>query len=128
MKNWKIPAVVCAAILVLAACGNPLPPEKFAYVGQWNAPGMSLLITQDGSVAYKRIKGGITTTINAPLKKFEGDKFVVGIGLWTTSFVVSKSPREEAGRWKMTVDGVDLTRTSTLQSDQLELLTDSIKI
>lgn len=127
MKNWKVAAVVCAAMIALAACGNPLPPEKFAYVGQWNAPGMSLLITQDGSVAYKRIKGGVTTSINAPLKKFEGDKFVVGIGLWTTSFVVSKSPHEEAGRWKMTIDGVDLTRTSTTQSDQPALLHDAIK-
>ena len=51
MKNWKVAAVVCAAMLVLVACGSPLPPEKTAYVGQWNATGMSLLITQDGSVA-----------------------------------------------------------------------------
>ena len=71
---------------------------------------MSLLITQDGSVDYRRVKGGAKTSITAPLKKFEGDNFVVGIGLWTTTFVVSKPPREEAGRWKMTVDGVELIR------------------
>ena len=111
-------AILCAAMLLLAACANPVPPEKSAYVGDWNAPGMSLLIMQDGSVAYKRIKGGVTTTINAPLKKFEGDNFVVGIGLWTTTFVVSKPPHEESGRWKMTVDGVELVRTSISQSSQ----------
>ena len=118
MRNRRVLAILYVAMLLLAACANPVPPEKSAYIGEWDAPGMSLLITQDGSVAYKRIKGGVTTTINAPLKKFEGNNFVVGIGLWTTTFVVSKPPREEAGRWKMTVDGVELTRTYTSSSGQ----------
>jgi hypothetical protein len=118
MKNRMKSVLLCAVLLLLAACANPVPPEKSVYVGQWDAPGMSLLITQDGSVAYKRIKGGVSTSINAPLKKFEGDNFVVGIGLWTTTFVVSRPPREEAGRWKMTVDGVELMRTSASQSSQ----------
>jgi len=110
--------VSCAALLLLTACGVPVPPEKAAYVGQWEGLGMSLLITQDGSVAYKRIKGGVNTSINAPLKKFEGDNFVVGIGMWTTTFVVSKPPREEGGRWRMTVDGVELVRTRSATSSQ----------
>lgn len=111
MKSRTAELLLCMALL-LAACANPLPPEKSAYVGQWDAPSMSLLITQDGSVSYKRIKGGATTTSNAPLQKFEGDNFAVRIGLWTTTFVVSGPPREEAERWTMTVDGVALTRTS----------------
>ena len=110
MKNRILTTLLLAVALLLTACANPVPPEKAAYVGQWNAPGMSLLITQDGSVDYKRIKGGANTSITAPLKKFEGDNFVVGIGIWTTTFVVSKPPREDGGRWKMTVDGVELTR------------------
>lgn len=105
-------ALSFALLVFLVACANPVPPEKAAYVGDWSAPGMSLLITQDGSVSYKRIKGSVTTSINAPLKKFEGDNFVVGIGMWTTTFVVSKPPRLDAGRWKMTVDGVELTRSA----------------
>ncbi len=72
---------------------------------------MSLLITQDGSVAYERFKGGVKTSVNAPLKKFEGDNFVVGMGMWTTTFVLSKPPQQDGRRWKMTVDGVELTRT-----------------
>ncbi len=105
----KSRAVLTLALL-LAACASPVPPEKSAYVGQWEAPGMSLLITQGGQVVYWRKKGNSTSEINAPLKKFDGDNFVVGVGLWTTTFVVSKPPREESGRWKMTVDGVELTR------------------
>lgn len=111
MRNRITWIVGCMVLLLLAACANPVPPEKVAYVGQWNGLGMRLLITQDGSVAYERHKGGVKTSLNAPLKKFEGDNFVVGIGFWTTTFVVSKPPREENGRWKMTVDGVELTRT-----------------
>ena len=118
---------ILAVMLLLVACTNPLPPEKSAYVGQWKAPGMSLLILQDGSVSYNRIKSGVTTTINAPLKKFEGDNFVVGFGLWTTTFVVSKPPREEAGRWKMTVDGVELSRDSAIQPNPPEQGGDNIK-
>jgi hypothetical protein len=117
MKCRGVWATLCA-LMLLAACANPVPAEKAAYVGQWTAPGMSLSITQDGSVDYRRVKGGVTTTINAPLKKFEGDNFVVGIGLWTTTFVVSSPPREEAGRWKMTVDGVEVTRAPTIQWGQ----------
>jgi hypothetical protein len=114
MKCRGVQAMLCALVL-LAACANPIPTEKAAYVGHWTAPGMSLLITRDGSVDYRRVKGGATTSINAPLKKFEGDNFVVGIGLWTTTFVVSRPPHEEAGRWKMTVDGVEVTRASANQ-------------
>lgn len=122
MRYRSVWATLCAMML-LAACANPVPLEKSAYVGYWTAPGMSLLITQDGSVDYRRVKGGVTTTVNAPLKTFEGDNFVVGIGLWTTTFVVSSPPREEAGRWKMTVDGVEVSRASAMPSGQPALTT-----
>ena len=117
MKNRHTALGLLVVLLLLAACADPLAPERSAYVGHWSAPGASLLITQDGSVAYQRMKGGASTSINAPLKKFEGDNFVVGIGLWTTTFVVSKPPRAEAGRWKMTVDGVELSREAPAQTD-----------
>ena len=117
-QNKLLVTLAAVMALWLAACANPVPPNKASYVGQWDAPGMRLLILQDGSVSYNRIKGGVTTTINAPLKHFEGDNFVVGIGLWTTTFVVSQPPREVAGQWKMTVDGVELIRTSAVPSGQ----------
>jgi len=71
---------------------------------------MTVLITQDGSVAYKRIKGGATTSVDGPLQRFEGDNFVVGVWFMTTTFAVSKPPFQEANKWKMVVDGVELTR------------------
>lgn len=102
--------VLCAVMFALTACGKAVPPDKSAYVGEWRAQAMALLVTQDGSVAYKRLKGGVTTSLNAPLRRFEGDNFVVGLPLISTTFEVSKPPYEEAGRWKMVVDGVELTK------------------
>ncbi len=73
---------------------------------------MYLLITQDGSVRYKRLKGGVTTTIEGPLKGFNGDNFEAGIGPLATTFVVSKPPYQDGDKWKMVVDDVVLTRTA----------------
>jgi hypothetical protein len=98
--------------LLLAACGKPVPAEKSAYVGEWEEKTMYLLITQDGSVRYKRLKGGGTTSVEGPLKGFTGDNFDVGIGPMTTTFVVTKPPYQDGKSWKMVVDGVTLTRTA----------------
>ena len=107
----QIPLVILlAASLALAACGQPVPDDKAAYVGEWRAPTMSLRLTKDGRITYKRIKGNSTTSIEGPLRRFEGDNFVVGIPFMSSTFEVSKPPYQEAGTWKMVVDGVELTR------------------
>ncbi|HEY8102420.1 MAG TPA: hypothetical protein VIF82_16900 [Burkholderiaceae bacterium] len=95
----------------LTSCGKPVPLEKAAYVGEWQAQAMYLLITQDGSVSYKRLKGGVSTSIDAPLKEFVGDTFEVGVGPMATKFVINKPPYQEGDKWKMVVDGVELTKT-----------------
>ena len=99
-----------ALILVFAGCAQPVPSGKADYVGEWKAPGMTLLITQDGSVQYERIKGGGKTTVTGPIQKYEGDNFSVGFGFLSTTFVVSKPPYKASGVWKMVVDGVELTK------------------
>lgn len=104
--------------LPLFACGKPVPPEKAAFVGEWQEKTMYLLITQDGSVRYKRLKGGTTTSVEGPLKGFVGDNFEVGIGPMSTIFVVSKPPYQEGGKWKMVVDGIKLTRTDEMPADR----------
>jgi hypothetical protein len=106
----KLRLALAAACLLLASCSVPLPPDKAAYAGQWQSSEMSLTIKQDGSVAYKRQNGNENTSMNGPLKSFEGNNFVVGIGPIKTTFVVSTPPHEDQGKWKMVVDGVELTR------------------
>ena len=97
-------------ILSLLGCGKPVPPEKSAYVGEWQEKTMYLLITQDGSVRYKRLKGGVSTTIEGPLKGFDGNNFEAGVGPLATTFVVSKPPYQDGEKWKMVVDDVELTK------------------
>lgn len=110
----KVIAPLLAALaLSLAACGKPVPADKAAYVGEWQDKTMYLLITQDGSVRYKRLKGGSTTSVDGPLKGFTGDNFEVGVGPMSTTFVVNTPPHQaEDGSWKMVVDEVALTRTA----------------
>src|SRR5262245_53070300 len=60
--------IILAALFVLAGCGVPVPPEKLDYVGEWRSPQMAVLITQDGSLRYKRVEGSTTKSIEAPLK------------------------------------------------------------
>lgn len=103
-------AAALLALSLLGACAEPVPVEKLDYVGEWRGFAMALLITPDGSVAYKRLKNGVTTSISGPLKRFEGDNFVVGFGPLSTTFEVSVPPHQDGADWKMTVDGVELTR------------------
>ena len=109
--NARITLASSLLALALAGCGEPVPAEKSAYVGEWQDKTMYLLITQEGSVRYKRVKGATTTSVEGPLKRFDGDSFEVGIGPMTTRFVVSKPPHQDAKGWKMVVDGVELTRS-----------------
>jgi hypothetical protein len=101
-------AVALAALLT--ACGNPVPPARSAYVGEWRSPKMLLVISSDGFVRYARHDGKVSTRINAPIQHFEGDNFVVGVGFISTTFVVSRPPHRDGAVWKMTVDGVELVR------------------
>ena len=109
LKNLLL---ILPLMLALLGCGKPVPADKAAYVGEWRAAAMYLLITQDGSVAYKRLKGGVSTSVEGPLQGFKGNDFEVGVGPLTTTFVVSKPPYQEAGKWKMVVDDVALTKTA----------------
>ena len=108
----KIKLIIILAIsFILTACSKPIPSEKFDYVGEWQSKEMYLLILKDGTVSYKRLKNGGTTSGNGPLKEFKGNDFVVGFSFLTTTFDVSQKPTKIDNKWKMTVDGVRLTKT-----------------
>jgi hypothetical protein len=102
--------LVSLAMLALAACAEPLPPDKSNYAGEWRGGSIALLITPDGRAVYERKEGNLSKKLDAPVKEFKGDNFVVGVGFMSTEFVVTAPPHEEHGVWKMTVDGVELTR------------------
>ena len=108
----KLRALLILALVavLLAACAQPLPPDKQAYVGEWRGEYVTLIIEARGQVDYSYEKGNISRAINAPLKHFEGDDFVVGVGPLATTFDVTTPPYQEDGAWKMVVDGHLLTR------------------
>ena len=111
MNNRKIFALMLVMFSLLG-CAQPVPPEKSAYVGEWKEQTMYLRIDQDGMVQYERKNGNQTTKINAPIKKFEGNNFEVGIGPASTKFIVSNPPYQDGTAWKMVVDGIELTRSA----------------
>jgi hypothetical protein len=63
----RLYAILCATLL-LVGCTKTVPVEKREYVGEWQEKTMYLLITQDGSVSYKRVKGAVTTSVSSPLR------------------------------------------------------------
>jgi hypothetical protein len=96
--------------VALSGCAKPLPAERLAYAGEWAGEVMTLIIDADGRVEYHRNEGNRKSSVKAPLKEFQGDNFVVGVGFMSTTFIVSAAPHEAGGEWKMTVDGVELTK------------------
>jgi len=105
--------------LLLAACSQPVPPERIAYVGEWRAPDMRLAITLEGNVQYERRKGSNTTRISAPIQRYDGNDFIVGFGPIRTKFVVSTPPHQVGGVWKMVVDGVELEKVRAFEGTQI---------
>ncbi|HEX3061090.1 MAG TPA: hypothetical protein VHP55_00415 [Usitatibacter sp.] len=101
-----------AMLALLAGCGEPLPADKRDYAGDWQGVNMRLYIGSDGTVSYTRVRGASRTSINAGIQRFEGANFFVGVGPFATRFEVSKPPHRVGNAWKMTVDGVELTRVA----------------
>lgn len=97
-------------VLTISSCSKPIPADRLSYAGEWESKEMYLLILSDGTVSYKRLQNGGTTSINAPLKEFVGDDFIVGLAFFTTTFDVTEAPHKVDGNWVMVVDGIKLTK------------------
>ena len=105
-------AFLAACLLPLPALAAPVPvpAEKMAYVGDWQGKDMRLQLAKDGKVKYKRDQPGKNLDLSVDLQGFNGDNFDVGVMLVRSTFVVSKPPHRVGDKWKMTVDGVELTK------------------
>ena len=72
---------------------------------------MNLTIAPNGKIAYKRVYSAEKQVdLNIELASFRGDDFDAGFGIFYSTFVVSKPPIKSAGKMKMVVDGVELTK------------------
>jgi hypothetical protein len=102
-----------------AGCAARIPLDKWRYVGDWQGETARLLITRDGHVHFEQykvvLKGNMTIGMEGPLKRFDGDNFIVGFGPVSTTFVVEKPPYKDGDEWKMTVGKHELTRMSPME-------------
>ncbi len=101
--------------LLVAGCGlDKLPPGKESYAGTWRnaSAGVLLVITPNAHVEYKKVQGGVTTSVNAGISKFDGNDFVVWMLGINTTFHVQGPPASLGDDTFMMVDGVKLTRMS----------------
>ena len=108
-------AALCGLVLLLAACERPVPDAHLDYVGHWRGENMLLVISADGHGDYERVSGRERVSIEGPVHGFDEDGFRIGIGPLSAGFEVQSPPtRGEDGRWRMTVDGVELMRVDIL--------------
>ena len=114
MPSRRRGLIALVATLLLAACGGSgerptsVPP---AFVGEWTAPGISLLLTGRAEIRYSRLRAnGSTLSIAGPLLSFSEQGFVAGFGPLSTRFRIDAPPRLDGLVWRMTVDGIELVR------------------
>ncbi|MFO0757372.1 MAG: hypothetical protein U0359_12825 [Byssovorax sp.] len=86
-----------------------LAGSKKDYIGNWTGPGTTLSIGADGTLAFAKKSGNSSKTVNGPISGFAGDNIEV-FALITITLDVTSPPRRDAKGWKMTVEGVEVTR------------------
>ena len=106
----------CFHVLLLVVLGGcikeslPLPEDKKSYAGHWENSNISLKISMDGKVSYKKVEDSRKISIDDYITAFDKDNFIVGVWIATTTFEVQKAPFKEGDRWAMVVDGSKLYR------------------
>lgn len=109
-------ALLC--LLALAACTQPVPVDQRDYIGHWQGEGVLLVIQADGHADYARVRDSRRTSIEGPAHSFTTKGFKIGVGPLSASFRVQSPPTEVDGTWRMTVDGVELTRRDLHEQPQ----------
>ena len=106
-------ALLCLLAL-LAACAEPVPEAYGDYVGHWRGDGVRLVIRADGHADYDRVQDRSHFSLEGNVHGFDGTGFRIGLGPLSAGFRVQRPPHLQDGRWRMTVDGVELTRVDIL--------------
>lgn len=110
MRVFSSLVLAVGLISSAAAWADPVPADKMAYVGNWQGKDMQLSLSKEGKVEYKRGRPNDQVNLSIDLKGFKGNDFEAGVAFVRTTFKVGKPPHREDGKWKMTVDGVELSR------------------
>ena len=110
MKYLNLVTII--SFFLLSGCGEPLSDDKLDYVGLWKGGNELIEISKDGSASYAKVRLDNTETIDGPIKEFTDEGFVVGYLFLTKKFKVDKPPYQENGKWKMVLNGVEMTKSN----------------
>jgi hypothetical protein len=111
-------SITLLSALMLGGCKEALveiPSDKVDYVGKWEGPGVTLVISADGGLAYEYLDTGSKICLVTPLVGFEDNSF--DVVAWFVSFDVTVPPHQENDTWKMVMNGVELTKTAAGAGD-----------
>ncbi len=110
-----LPRIALLLLLsLLAACAKPVPEDYRDYIGHWRGDGMRLVIRADGHADYDRVQDRSQVSIEGNAHSFDASGFRIGVGPFSADFRVQRRPHLQDGRWRMTVDEVELTRVDIL--------------
>ena len=90
-----------------------IPESKRDYVGDWQAQGITFSVFSDGTVAYEKKTGGTSKKINGRISKFSGHDIKVSVIVTTITIDVQAPPHLVDGKWTMTVEGDEVTKTGS---------------
>ena len=110
LRAWPL----LLATALLAACAQPVPQDFRQYVGHWRGDGVRLVITEDGTGDYEQVGTDGRLTVRGPVHGFDREGFRIGVGPLSVGIEVQQPPRLSDGRWRMTLDGRELTRVEIL--------------
>ncbi|RYZ05466.1 MAG: sel1 repeat family protein [Myxococcales bacterium] len=107
MRRSFIP-LLCA---LAGACSHPVPASGEQFVGLWTAADRYLAISADGRLEYQRKSGGNTVELGGVIRSIDSEEIRTGIWPISSTFKVDRAPHLDGDQWKMTIDGVELSRT-----------------
>jgi hypothetical protein len=112
----------------LEAAMASTPPPDAGWVGTWQGPGVTFIVTERGDLRYvsegtdpRSTRGRVSMQVPAKAFVFpvEGDPqsppeayIEIGIGPFTQRWTVQQPPYQDGATWRMVLDGVALEKVS----------------
>ena len=103
--------LILVSMLVFFWCSGEMPDSKKEYIWNWESNISKMKIYENWYLEYNKVSWSTNVSINAPIKKFEDDKFIVGILFLTTDFVINTPPYTEWAYWKMKIDNIEYQKS-----------------
>lgn len=112
--------------LTLTGCGGiSVPDDKQDYIGQWNSESATLHVYPQ-RIEYET-HGTMSSSISAPITKFENEDFYAGIWKFAQKFDVTIPPYEENGNWYMEMNSRKFIKARDIADEIADIDIDEAK-